>query len=71
VGSPDLAKARQAEMEAAERHAAGVLPHVLPLRERGLSLRAVAAELTARGVKTARGGRWQVEQVAELLSRAR
>ena len=41
----------------------------LPLRERGLSLRAIAAELTAKGVKTARGGRWQAEQVAELLRR--
>jgi DNA invertase Pin-like site-specific DNA recombinase len=69
LGSPNLGKARRAASEAAERHAEGVLPLVLPLRERGLSLRAIAAELTAKGVKTARGGRWQAEQVAELLRR--
>jgi hypothetical protein len=39
---------------------------IKPLVERGLSLRAIAAELTPRGVKTARGGRWQV---ADALKR--
>jgi hypothetical protein len=70
LGGPDIAKAREAASEAAMRHAAGVLPLVKPLVEAGWSLRRVAAELTARGVKTACGGRWQAQQVADVLKRA-
>ena len=34
-----------------------------------LSLRAIAAELTARGIRTRRGGRWAVANVQTMLSR--
>ncbi len=35
------------------------------------SLREIAAELTARGIRTRRGGRWQVSNVKGLLGRLR
>jgi hypothetical protein len=34
------------------------------------SLRGVAKALTARGIKTARGGAWSAVQVADILRRA-
>jgi hypothetical protein len=34
------------------------------------TLRAIAAELNERSVKTARNGRWQAQTVANLLARA-
>jgi DNA invertase Pin-like site-specific DNA recombinase len=74
LGNPRLAEARaraNKEMaEAAERHAVLTLPHILPLHEEGKSLRAIARELTARGVPTARGGQWHAVQVADILRRA-
>ena len=39
------------------------------LRAEGLSLRAIAAKLTERGVETARGGRWEAAQVRGVLRR--
>jgi hypothetical protein len=39
------------------------------LHEQGLSLRAIARELTSRGVPTARGGQWYAVQVADILRR--
>ena len=73
LGNPRLAEARARAhkelIEAAERHAALVSPHILPLHERGLSLRAIARELTARGVPTARGGQWYAVHVADIPRR--
>ena len=73
LGNPRLAEARARAhkelIEAAERHAALVLPHILPLHEKGLSLRAIARELTARGVPTARGGQWYAVHVADIPRR--
>jgi len=73
LGNPRLAEARaranKETIEAAERYAALVLPHILPLAEQGLSLRAMARELTARAVPTARGGQWYAVQVADILRR--
>jgi hypothetical protein len=58
LGNPRLAEARavgnKAMAEEAERQAALVLPHILPLDEQGMSLRAIARELAARGVHSAR-----------------
>jgi hypothetical protein len=39
------------------------------LHEKGLSLRAIARELTARGVPTARGGQWYAVHVADIPRR--
>jgi hypothetical protein len=54
----------------AERQAALALPYILPLHEQGVSLRAIARELTARGVPTTLGGTWHAVQVADILRRA-
>jgi DNA invertase Pin-like site-specific DNA recombinase len=74
LGNPRLAEARavanKAMAEEAERQAALVLPHILPLHQQGMSLRAIARELAARGVPTARGGKWHAVQVSDILRRA-
>lgn len=54
-----------------DEHAAKVLPIVDALRGEGITgLKAIARELTARGVLTARGGSWDASRVRELLKRA-
>ena len=75
LGNPKLEKARrrafQANMEAAQRFAANVLPVIQQIQASGVrSLRGVARALTARGIKTARGGEWSAVQVADILRRA-
>lgn len=40
-----------------------------PMRERGASLREIAAGLNGAGIKTVRGGEWQAQQVKRLLDR--
>lgn len=40
----------------ADQHAANVLPVIRQIAARGASLRGIADELNARGIKTARGG---------------
>src|SRR5215470_5093267 len=72
LGNPKLEKARQqvfkANREAAQRFAANVLPLIHQIQASGVqSLRGVARALTARGIKTARGGEWAAEQVADIL----
>jgi Recombinase len=55
----------------ADRHAANVLPIIREIQRAGAkSLRAIAEALNARGVPTARGGRWQAMTVSNLLARA-
>ena len=62
LGNPRLGAARaprmRANAEEAARQTALALPVIKPLYEQGLSLRAIARELVARGVPTARGGQW-------------
>ena len=54
----------------ADRLAANVLPIVQELRAAGLkALGSIAAALNSRGVRTARGGRWHVSTVRNLLRR--
>jgi DNA invertase Pin-like site-specific DNA recombinase len=73
LGNPRLEEVRNRVnrnlVEAAERQAALVLPVIKPLLDDGLSLRAIARELTARGVPTARGGQWSAVQVSDIVSR--
>jgi DNA invertase Pin-like site-specific DNA recombinase len=73
LGNPRLAEAQplgaKGMKAAAERFAVAVAPIVTPLRGQGLSLRRIAAILGARGVSTARGGRWAPSQVAGVLRR--
>ncbi|MBS8225939.1 recombinase family protein [Vannielia litorea] len=54
----------------ADEFAAGLAEVVAAIRAEGhVSLRAIAAELNARGILTRRGGRWQVSNVRDLLKR--
>jgi DNA invertase Pin-like site-specific DNA recombinase len=54
----------------ADRFAQDLAPVLTDIRAAGhLSLRAIAAELTARGIRTRRGGRWGVGNVKALLER--
>lgn len=56
--------------EKADRHAGTVRPLIASLKGQGMSLRAIAAELNARNVKTARGGDWHAMTVRNALQRA-
>ena len=57
--------------EEASRFAANVAPIVREVQSSGVrSLRGIASALNARGVKTARGGRWQAAQVQSVLTRS-
>jgi hypothetical protein len=59
-----------ANRAAAEEFARNVLPIVREIQASGrTSLRAIAAELTRRNVRTARGGAWSAENVRSLLAR--
>jgi hypothetical protein len=54
----------------ADRHAEDLRAVVKDVHAGGaISLRAVAAELNARGILTRRGGRWHVSTVLNLLAR--
>jgi len=71
--SPDKGKALRRTVSAnATRHAADLAPVIADIRAQGhVSLRAIAAELTARGMMTRRGGVWGVGNVKALLERVK
>lgn len=74
LGSPELDRARKKAAEAvkteADRHAANVLPIIEAIRKAGATtLREIADALNARGVATARGGRWHAMTVKNALAR--
>ncbi|WP_244521415.1 recombinase family protein [Bauldia litoralis] len=61
---------RQSQIEEAAAFAANVLPIIECLRTSGIrDLRGLAAALNNRGVRTARGGRWHVSNVKNLVDR--
>lgn len=76
LGSPTPATGSKAGNEAiqarAQAFAQRVLPIINSIKSQGMtSLREIAAELSARGVQTARGGsQWHASQVGNLLARA-
>jgi DNA invertase Pin-like site-specific DNA recombinase len=74
LGNPNLARARQRALEAnsaaADRFSANVRPIIEQVQKSGVSsLRGVARALTARGIKTARGGEWTARMVINVLER--
>jgi DNA invertase Pin-like site-specific DNA recombinase len=74
LGNPKLATARKRAIEgnraAAARYAANVLPVIREIQHMGIkSLRGIARALAARGITTARGGRWTPVQVSAILRR--
>jgi DNA invertase Pin-like site-specific DNA recombinase len=65
------AKGSEATRAAATEFARNVLPLIREIQASGkTSLRAIAAELTRRNVRTARGGAWGAEAVRTVLLRA-
>ena len=55
----------------ADRFAQSILPIIQSMQNAGIvSLRGLAVALNDRGVRTARGGRWQVSNVRNILARA-
>ena len=74
LGNPKIKKAQAlgtARVKAeADRFAANVLPVIRQAQKAGASsLRAIADVLNARGVRTARGGKWAATQVRDILRR--
>jgi DNA invertase Pin-like site-specific DNA recombinase len=74
LGNPRLAEAcaeaNAARQEAADAFAANVRPIIHEIQKSGItSLRGVAKALSARGIKTARGGAWTAVQVSDVLRR--
>jgi DNA invertase Pin-like site-specific DNA recombinase len=62
---------RKTQTENAKLFLANTLPLIEAIRETGVTdLRGIAAALNARGVRTARGGRWHVSNVKNLIDRA-
>jgi hypothetical protein len=76
LGNPrDLASAgaqgRQMQIAAADEFVAGLMPLVRAIQKTGAgTLEAITRALNERGVRPARGTRWYVSSVANLLSRA-
>jgi len=70
-GGPKIAPAlgTEARQQHADAFAAGISPMVAEMRERGLSLRQIGAELTERGIRTPRGGVWAAAAVRAVLLR--
>jgi hypothetical protein len=55
----------------ADKHAANVLPLIREAQKHGATaLRDIADALNARGVSTARGGKWYATSVKNMLERA-
>ncbi|QPO11728.1 recombinase family protein [Thalassospira sp. A40-3] len=55
--------------EQAQKRASNLESIVVPLRDRGDSLRDIASALNKAGIKTARGAEWQAPQVKRVLDR--
>jgi DNA invertase Pin-like site-specific DNA recombinase len=75
LGNPRLAvardKANAASIAAADAFAANVRPIIREIQASGVqSLRGIARALTARGIKTARGGQWNAVQVGDIINRS-
>jgi DNA invertase Pin-like site-specific DNA recombinase len=69
-GATAAAKGRAVSIQEAERFAATVLPIMQEIQNAGVtSFRGIAIALNNRGVRTARGGQWQVSNVRNLLAR--
>ena len=74
LGNPRLAEARDIantrHRAAADDFAHSVAPAIREAQAAGATtLRAIAAALNARGIQTARGARWEAQQVANVLRR--
>jgi DNA invertase Pin-like site-specific DNA recombinase len=59
----------RAVQEQADEFAAEVGPIIRGLRDKGMSLREIAAEMAGRGIRTARGGAWTAAAVRAVILR--
>jgi hypothetical protein len=65
------AAARQAIVAQADRRARALAPVFAEIRAAGVhSYKGIAAQLDARGIPTARGGRWAATQVRDIVLRS-
>lgn len=64
------AKGAASNAAAADAFAEKVLPLIQSLQSQGMSNRAIAEALNARGIQTARGGSWYAATVGNVLRRA-
>lgn len=64
---PDLAAMRSAISYRVAKFQVGVLPVIKALRAEGQSLRAIAADLNAKGITAPRGGAWHPASVRAVL----
>jgi hypothetical protein len=72
VTSQARAAARQAIIVQADMRAQAMAPVIAEIRATGVhSYKGIAAQLNARRVPTARGGRWAATQVRDILLRKR
>ncbi len=69
VPPPAPAKASTGRIAKADLFASRVAPLVRELQRTGMAMEAVARELAARGVRTARGGVWTGQAIKNLLTR--
>ncbi len=70
LGAQAQTKSVETNRAAADAFAANVLPIVRQIQASGATTpRAIAAELNARGIRTARGGAWHDSTVRNLLVR--
>jgi DNA invertase Pin-like site-specific DNA recombinase len=75
LGNPSIVAAgslgRSAQTTAADEFVTGLLPVVEAIRSTGsTTLEAITAALNQRGIRSARGGKWHVSSVSNLLGRA-
>jgi DNA invertase Pin-like site-specific DNA recombinase len=64
------ATGRAVQTRAADQFAEGIRPIIGSLQKAGVtSLRGIAIALNNRGIRTARGGKWQVSNIRNVLTR--
>ena len=63
---PDTARMRAVVAERVGSFRAGVLPTIQALQAEGRSLRGIAAELNAKGIKAPRRGAWYASSIREV-----
>lgn len=71
IAEQGAAASRAVRTAKANQRAADIAPVIAEIRDSGsTSLRAIADELNARGIRTARGKPWSATQVARVIERA-
>lgn len=75
LGSPHIAEVARAgtarQQAQADEHAARVMPIISEIRRAGVAtLQGIADALNARGVRSARGGRWHPSTVRDVIRRS-